>query len=260
MLRRLLGWPGETLRFLREKPSRLLVILATFVVGGIAGLPFGEDLYQYTWTDSRFCDDCHIHDYANEAWERSVHSELTTCHDCHRVPISHYPHNLWLTVFDRPEQGEIERPAIGKIICEQCHADAGADDVLTGPMSEELRQEIVRIDNSPLHKLHMEAEDRDPGKYRGASDHAGSEGKDATADHSGDHTTPDGDSIEGAITCLDCHGSAEGEAHQFVARTEVCEECHENQVVGGGRAASVSCRDCHFAGFLGTILTEAAAP
>ena len=235
MLRRLLGWPGDTWRFLRAEPVRMGVVVAMFVVGGLAGMPFGEDLYRYTWADSRFCDDCHVHDYANEAWARSVHSELTTCHDCHRVPISHYPHNLWLAAFDRPERGDIERPGIESVICEQCHADSGSEEVLTGPMSAALRREIVHIDRSPLHTLHLESEGRDPGSYRGAGGAA------------------DEDSGARTITCLDCHGSERGEAHQFVATPGVCEECHENQVLGGARGAMISCRDCHFAGFLGTV-------
>ncbi len=249
MIRGLLGWPTDTLRFLCEKPARLAVILSAFVIGGIAGMPYGEGLYRYTWTDSRFCDDCHAHDYANEAWAKSVHANLTTCHDCHRVPISHYPVNLWLAAFDRPQsQSDIHRPKIAAVVCEQCHSDAGADEVLTGPMSQTLRKEVVHIDRSPLHQLHMDAETRDPGSYRGAG--------------GGFEEDAEGDDSAGAqaITCLDCHGSATDQAHQFVARPEVCEECHENQVLSGVRTVALSCRDCHFSGFLGTTSASVAAP
>ena len=234
MFRRVRGWIRDSRAHLKEKPARALVVAGALLAGGLVGMPTGEGLYQYTWADSRFCDDCHVHDYANRAWERSVHAGLTTCHDCHRVPISHYPRNLWLAAFDRPQsQEDIHRPEVETVICAQCHLAEGADEPLTGPMSQELREQVVQVDESPLHKLHMEADGRDPGAYRGA----------------GDET----EGLGAPIPCVDCHGSAEDQAHEFTATARGCIECHENQRVEGLAAELIDCRECHFDGFLGSV-------
>ena len=153
----------ESLAWLRAHPVSALVVLAAFVAGSISGAPAGEQLFRYTWTDADFCDDCHVHDYANEAWARSVHAGLTTCHDCHRVPIRHYPKNLWTTVFDPPEgEEDIHPPDVANVVCEQCHAEAGLDEVLTGPMRQDVRRRIVKIDDSPGHRRHLDSETRAP--------------------------------------------------------------------------------------------------
>ena len=238
MLRRLLGWAHNSRAHLLERPLRSVVFGVALLLGGLTGIPSGESLYQYTWSDSRFCDDCHVHDYANRAWDRSVHAGLTTCHDCHRVPISHYPRNLWLAVFDRPQsQKDIHRPDVEVIICAQCHLHEGQGEPLTGPMSDAVRRQVVKVDDSPLHKLHLEAEGRDPGAYRGAGDDT----EPQSDDDGHDPTT---------IGCLDCHGSAEDEAHQFTATGRSCIECHEHQRVEGLAAEMIDCRECHFDGFL----------
>lgn len=251
MLRRLRDWIRGSRDHLNERPGRAVIVGLALLFGGLAGMPSGEGLYQYTWTDSRFCDDCHVHDYANRAWERSVHAGLTTCHDCHRVPISHYPRNLWLAAFDRPQsQLDIHRPNVEIVICAQCHMAEGLEEVLTGPMSDAVRRKVVKIDDSPLHQLHLEAESRDPGAYRGAGDgtetgHGTRTDDDTAGSEHGEAPT--------TIGCLDCHGSAEDQAHQFTATARGCVECHDNQRVEGLSAQLIDCRECHFDGFLGSV-------
>ena len=236
MVRGLRSWVRGSAAHLRERPARLVFVVCALLAGGLAGIPTGEGVYRYTWTDSRFCDDCHVHDYANEAWEKSVHAGLTTCHDCHRVPISHYPRNLWLAAFDRPQGREdIHRPHVETVICSQCHLREGLSEKLTGPMPQAVRRRVVKIDDSELHRVHLDAENRSPGAYRGAGD-------DVAAD-----TEP------ASIDCVDCHGSAEDQAHQFTATARGCVECHEHQAVEGLGAALIDCRECHFDGFLGTV-------
>ena len=243
MLRRLLGWAHQSRAHLLERPIRSVAFGLALFIGGLTGIPSGESLYRYTWTDSRFCDDCHVHDYANRAWERSVHADLTTCHDCHRVPISHYPRNLWLAAFDRPQsQKDIHRPELEVVICAQCHLREGLEEPLTGPMADAVRRQVVKVDDSPLHTLHLEAEGRDPGAYRGAGDDT----------ESGEvmHEDREAGASSDTITCVDCHSSAEDQAHQFTATGRSCVECHENQRVKGPAAEMIDCRECHFDGFL----------
>jgi len=222
----------ESLAWLRAHPVSALVVLAAFVAGSISGAPAGEQLFRYTWTDADFCDDCHVHDYANEAWARSVHAGLTTCHDCHRVPIRHYPKNLWTTVFDPPEgEEDIHPPDVANVVCEQCHAEAGLDEVLTGPMRQDVRRRIVKIDDSPGHRRHLDSETRHPGAYRGGDE-------------------PDSRSEE-PITCMDCHGAESNRAHRFESSSKNCVECHEDQEMMAGKP--LNCRECHFEEFLGGL-------
>lgn len=221
-------------RFLTASPVRLALIGAAFAGGVVAGAPVQRAVFHYQWVDPAFCDDCHAHDYANEAWASSLHADLTTCHDCHKVPIRHYPHNLWMMITDRPETAEdIKRPDIPMVVCEQCHTASGAEEPLSGPMPDALRDNVVKVDNSPLHRAHLDSETRNPGTWRGGE--AGSDVDEA-----------------GEITCMDCHGQDNNRAHQFLATQENCVTCHEGQAHRSEGMASLECRDCHFGGFVGT--------
>lgn len=243
-------WLRSTVSFLRERPARLLGVTGALVAGTVAGIPAGDEVYTYLWADYRFCNDCHVHDYANEAYEDSVHFGLTTCHDCHLVPIRHYPRNLWLTLFDRPESAEdIHRPDVESLICTRCHSADTDDQPLTGPMGEEMRAMVVKIDDSPMHLLHMRSETRDPGAYRGgAHEDAASDAEDKHV--SGIHgVVADWDA--GVITCMDCHGAESNRAHSFGAKTANCVACHQGVAPEGSQISQLECRECHFAGFVG---------
>ncbi|MBT3221027.1 MAG: hypothetical protein HN348_18245 [Proteobacteria bacterium] len=222
--------------FVIGRRYRLPLFLVAGFVGAVSAVPVGDAAFRYTWVDHRFCDDCHVHDYANQAFARSIHVGLTTCHDCHRVPLRHYPKNLWLTLFDRPSgQADIHLPDVATVVCEQCHS-LKAHEPLTGPLSDELRTQIVKIDDSPLHRLHMDSESRFPGAYRGGGDAVESLGHDG---------------VKSGISCMDCHGAESNRAHRFEATMDNCIQCHEHQQLERPRLADLSCRECHFAGFLG---------
>lgn len=229
-MRRLWAWLRALLGWTLHTPAALGLSVVGLVLGGVAGKPVGDATYTYMWRDARFCDDCHVHDYANDNFAKSVHARLTTCHDCHRVPIRHYPKNLWVTVTDTPETPEdIPKAEVGVIICEQCHSAVGAEEPLTGPMPEEIRAHVVRIDDSPLHQRHLSAEDRDPGRYRGGK----------------------GDEAAGEIECLDCHGGEDQQVHRFGVDDSPCTECHQDLAPKDEVGNPLSCLDCHARGFLG---------
>lgn len=240
MIRGLLAWLRATLAWLIANPASLLVVLAGFLGGSVSGKPVADALYGYMWSDAQFCDDCHVHDWANERWAASVHGTLTTCHDCHRVPIRHYPMNLAVTILDTPETPEdIPKAEVKMVICEQCHSQVGAEEELTGPMPPAVREQVVRIDHSPLHRTHLDAEFRKPGAYKG-----GKPGVD------GEHTEAlEGE--EGKITCLDCHGGEDLNVHRFVATSADCEECHHDIAPKDEAGNELSCLDCHGRGFVG---------
>ena len=215
-------WLREALRFLGSNPAALALVGGAAASGGLLGVLPGTAIYDYMWRDPRFCGDCHVHDYANENWDRSVHAQLTTCHDCHRVPIRHYPRNLYKTVFVRPQTPEdVPAAHVEPVLCEQCHATDGGHEPLTGPMPAELRAYVAKVDGSPLHAAHLES------KWEDA-----------------------------AIVCLDCHGGRDLEVHTFRATSLDCAPCHASYAPTDEHGADLSCLDCHGTGFLGSRPTE----
>jgi hypothetical protein len=219
----------SNLAWLLANPASAAVVGVSLLGGSLAGVPVANQAYTYMWRDPDFCADCHVHDYANEAWAHSVHSRLTTCHDCHEVPIHHYPINLYRMVFDRPRTPEDIPPAdVGIVLCEQCHT-GGQDKPLTGPLTTELRAQVVHIDDSPLHRVHLDAKNRRPSTYQGGHP----------------------DEPAGRIECLDCHGGADRQVHRFTSTSEECEACHQDLRPADESGRSMNCIDCHARGFVG---------
>ena len=207
-----------------------VVLIGALVLGGLAGHPLGNRVYDYQWSDARFCNDCHAHDYASEAWERSAHAGLTTCHDCHRVPIRHYPRNLWVMLTRPPERPEdIPHPEVPTVVCEQCHVGLCDQEALTGPMGAALCDQVVKVERTPSHLAHLEAERRLPGRVATEA---------------------------GRIECGDCHSGRIDDPHRFETRRAACVACHEEH--RGSTVGGLPCRQCHGAGFLAAGAPEGA--
>jgi hypothetical protein len=201
----------------------VVTLLLACVLGGIVGRPLGERIYAYQWSDARFCNDCHAHDYANEAWERSAHAGLTTCHDCHRVPIRHYPRNLWVTITTPPKTPQdIPHPEVPVVICEQCHVGRCDPHELSGPMDATLCDQVVKVDGSRLHAAHLDA----------------------------DHAEPGGGPSDERVVCEDCHGGRVDEPHRFESSRVACTRCHEDHEAE--TVAGLPCRQCHGGDFFAT--------
>jgi len=271
-LRALGRWLVESGHHLMSHPLHLAGVGLALVLGAVAGIPAGEGGYHYVWRDPHFCNDCHVHDYADESYFRSVHAGLTTCHDCHRVPIMHYPRNLVLTPGMYGQDEELEHaPHVEEVICSACHTRDGHGE-LTGPMTADVLTRVVKVDASPLHRVHLDATSSDPGAGRGGGEahpsgetHHGAEtgeahgedpgGQDHGSDgaHGGDedHGAHGGD--EGPITCMDCHGGPSNRAHRFPANRESCLQCHEGISESSGRLSDLQCHECHFEGFVGSV-------
>jgi len=253
MLATLLSWFRDTGRFLASHPGPLALVVTGLLGGVISGLPVGDAMFTYMWRNPSFCDDCHVHDFANEACFRSVHGGVTTCHDCHKVPVRHYPRNLWVTVFDTHEtRSDIPTPHLPLVVCGQCHLSTQEEEPLTGPLTDEDRKHVVKIDDAPLHRAHLDAKQRKPSGYHGGTDQP------PRANRSGAEDEPD--PTAGAITCLDCHGSDEGEAHQFTATRNDCVSCHGELELPKGHLTTVDCTQCHLEGFLAPERTASATP
>ncbi len=243
---RLLAWLKDTRVWLFAHPVILVMVVLSGAAGGAAGVPAGDQMYMYMWRDPRFCDDCHVHDYANERWAASVHGKLTTCHDCHRVAIRHYPLNLVVTLFDTPKKPEdIPLAEVAMVVCEQCHISEGEEEPLTGPMTAELRALVPKVDNSPLHKAHLHAKTRKPSAYKGGTGEVE------------EHRETDPDRF---VVCLDCHGGSRLNVHRFVAVSEECEVCHEGIRPKDESGRNLECLDCHARGFEGTANAQGEAP
>lgn len=233
----------------------MLTAVTCLAAGLGVGLVPERQVFNYLWADPSFCGSCHAHDYANEAFDRSVHAGLTTCHDCHLVPISHYPHNLWMMLTDRPQTpDDIAKAEIPTIVCTQCHSKEGTDQELTGPMPDALRQRVVKVDSSPLHQIHMRSETRRPTPRQGGGETDLGEAPGVGGLHL---ETASWD--KGTIACTDCHGLEGERAHQFTAARDLCLDCHEDTQLHGGSMATADCRQCHLGGFLAASETAAAA-
>jgi hypothetical protein len=227
------------------------------VAGGATGMPVEEKVYDYMWRDPNFCDDCHVHDYANEAYAASIHGGVTTCHDCHLVPIRHYPRNLFVTALMPPQGPEdIHPPQVANVICTRCHSTEGQDEPLTGPMSEAVRASTVKIDDSELHRVHLSSKHRLPSTWQGGTEPA--PGNAGTGPLIAPFVRPSWDA--GEIQCADCHGADPNRAHQFTASRDNCLACHGDLHVDTGRLVDLDCRQCHLSGFLAGTLREKEPP
>ena len=253
LFRRIGSWLRDSGRHLLTSPVHLAIVGVALVLGALAGVPAGEGAYHYVWRDPHFCNDCHVHDYADESYFRSVHADVTTCHDCHRVPLMHYPRNLVMTPGLYGSEEQLEHvPHVDEVICSACHV-ADAHGHLTGPMTDEVLTRVVKIDQSPLHRVHLDAAVSDPGTGRGGGESHGEAAEGHGEAHGTDGGAHGGSGEEGAITCMDCHGGPSNRAHRFPANRDNCLQCHEGISESAGRLSELQCHECHFEGFVGGV-------
>jgi len=253
------NWTVGSWRFLREEPARLGVIGIAFGAGILAGLPPAQAAFNYTWRDPDFCDDCHVHDYANEAYWRSAHAHVAVCHDCHKVPVMHYPIELYGLIFHEyngPE--DFRAPKIQAVDCYMCHLTNPDHVDLTGPMTDDLLDKVVKIDGSPLHVAHMNAESRWPTPQAGGPKDP--QGDPVPLERTEHDLRFHNEAQPTVISCQDCHGAEDNRAHRFEARRDNCLSCHTEIEQAEGRLAAVECYECHYKGFAGGEVEEGEQP
>ncbi len=263
LIRRILGFPKRALGWTNSwfglNRSAWLLTIPVLLASAAVGSKVGYEGYRYAWIAPNFCNTCHIHDYALEDWRHSIHGDVVTCHDCHKVPLFHYTKTLLHTFYKRPSFPEDlhELPRIPSRSCESCHLQVSAEfEDLSSPMPEEVFDLIVRVDESPAHMLHMKASSRDPGAERGG------EGGAPHREHRLSQHGPTAGELgigSDVIECIDCHGSEANRFHNFFARDENCVQCHEDLTIRGEHLGDFDCRHCHFQDFLppyGVIRTE----
>jgi hypothetical protein len=246
--------------------KRLLVCLLpllkfmapTLIVGGVIGIYPGYKAYEYTWVESGFCTQCHIHDYANVSWKKSIHGAVTTCHDCHHQPLVQYFQEAAALVLDKPQFPSDMRhvPHIDKHLCETCHWDFGTKgrpDV-AGPLSAHDLMDLPKVSNTHLHKLHLAKKVKLPlPKGQSLSLQKGVDlVKNTMIDHTPGHQQT-GEWPERAVTCVDCHGGIANRAHNFGATDIACVRCHnakDNRFSPTHVQSKHGCRGCHFMEFM----------
>ncbi len=117
LFERLVVWYSEKI----SRKARIIIVV--FILLFVTGIGFtGYKINDYFEHDPNACALCHVHDYANEAWAKSVHKEVT-CHECHHSTKKEQVVQLYRFVFMgqkmvEPRHGQI---IVAWKICIQCH-------------------------------------------------------------------------------------------------------------------------------------------
>ena len=234
--------------------SALFVFLAPSMLGGLLiGAYPGYMAYEYAWKNANFCISCHVHDYATVGWKKSIHGDLTTCHDCHHQPLKAYVKEMWVMLTKSPHFPEDlhHTPYVRQDLCASCHLSGHQDrSTLTGPMPIEDIYLIPKVDRSVLHKIHLDKK-TDLVLLNSQELSSGERAADP-------HATRELSREKGAqrmITCADCHGGPTNRGHNFGAADLTCIRCHETHKQNKfGR--SFGCQSCHFQDFLAPVTSE----
>ena len=238
----------------------IIVFIAPWLlVGALVGSYPGYKLYQYVWNDAAFCTSCHVHDYASVGWKKSIHGQLTTCHDCHHQPLVDYARETILLVTKQPKfpKDLHHTPHVAADLCEACHmTEPEQTSSLAGPLSSQKAElkRLPKVDQLYLHALHLRMETRMPlpkmfplgqeknfGTFEPQKDESGAEG------HREAKT-----STKRNVTCMDCHGGPANRAHDFSVADRSCVRCHAS-THRTELVKNFGCRNCHYQDFLTPI-------
>ena len=222
-----------------------------FLVAAVPGGFLGYKGYHFAWTDPRFCFLCHIHDYAVVTWKKSVHGDVTTCHDCHHMALFHYTYigaQAFLNPPNYPEDLE-HPPSIPDDLCAKCHLRGTARrENWTLPFQFDKLKKIPTIDVTAGHRWHLAAQTVKPTP-------------EALKDRSAKVNVEEGFQIRGVINCWRCHGSEFNRAHQYRATDVNCRSCHaESHLSKQLKFVSTDCLLCHINAFVLDYRNPASKP
>lgn len=228
----------------------LIILLPSILAGMLVGAYPGYKMYEYTWKDPNFCMVCHVHDYATVGWQKSIHGQKTTCHDCHHQPLRAYLKEMYVMITKRPKfpLDLHHTPYVKEELCAACHLALDSDhSTITGPMSYLEIQKIPKVDTSYLHKIHLEK--RTKLTLLNAAVIPEDQRSDTPVPFK---ELPRVEGVERKIVCADCHGGPMNRGHSFSAVEIACVRCHEKKhssnIVG-----AYGCRQCHFSDFLAPV-------
>ena len=222
--------------------SRLFIATCVvFLVAMIPGGFLGHMAYQFAWTDPRFCFTCHIHDYAVMSWKRSVHGDVTTCHDCHHMGLLLYPYMGIRTFINPPKYPDelAHIPYVPNDLCIQCHIRGAIKrENWTMPFQYDKLKRIPTIDITAGHRWHLGSKTDKPVP-------------EVLTDTSAKESVEKGFMPKGMINCMHCHGSAPNRPHNYRATDTNCRGCHaESHLSEQLRFAGTDCLVCHINAFV----------
>ncbi|MBK9294988.1 MAG: hypothetical protein IPM57_11215 [Oligoflexia bacterium] len=238
---------------IKKLKAFLILTLPSLSLGLVAGLYPGYKTYEYVWKNADFCLSCHVHDYATVGWQKSIHGQYTTCHDCHHQPLRAYIKEAYVMIKHRPKfpKDLHHTPYVKDNLCEACHINSPESyDTLTGPMPHSEIAKIPKIDASILHKKHMAAKTN----FSLLNSHALTE-QERDSNPEPLKVLPKTKAELRAIVCADCHGGPTNRGHNFSASDISCMRCHTS-VHNSKMVKEHGCRSCHFQDFLAPIKSK----
>ena len=235
-----------------ERLKTLVIALAPPIIFGmLLGIYPGYMVYKYVWKDARFCTTCHVHDYATVGWSKSIHGQMTTCHDCHHQPLRAYMIEA-LTMVKKPPRFPADldhTPYVKKDLCAACHLTHPHDQsTVTGPMEEEEIDKLPKVDRSYLHRVHLE-------KFTNLTSLNSHELTKQERSMTPEPVTelPRTEGPKRSIECSDCHGGPTNRGHNFSVVDVSCVRCHSSQHHESKALQMQGCRTCHFQDFLAPV-------
>lgn len=215
--------------------------LAAFLVAALPGGYFGYEAYRFAWTDPRFCFTCHIHDYANIEWKKSVHGDTTTCHDCHHIPLLHYTYIGAKALLDAPEYpNDLKHPpSIPDDLCIKCHVRSVIKrENWTLPLQFDKLKKIPAIDFTAGHRWHTASETTKPEPA-------------VLLDKTAKEAVQEGFQPRHILNCWRCHGAEHNRAHQYKATNYNCRSCHaDSHLAEQLKFVGADCLLCHINAFV----------
>lgn len=212
------------IRFIESaKPIVILLIAVVVVMGAVTGYKY----YQYTESDPRYCELCHIMKEPIKSWQKSAHRDAV-CQRCHSMNLLEQNRLLLGYVV----QGGTSLPPQkhGRVTpwdsCTSCHLDEAA-------------QGSITLRKSYGHARHVFMEKIDCSKCHTAALH------NFTPDEKNCLVCHTDKGVHGmgmeSFACLSCH--IYGEAPSM-PKKERCVTCHKD-IPASGFMSKVDCRNCH---------------
>ena len=225
----------------RSPRNTAVIALVVFVLAAVPGGYLGYRAYHFAWTDARFCFACHIHDYAVNEWKRSAHGDVTTCHDCHHMPLLHYTYVGARALFNRPSYpDDLENPpSIPDELCMQCHVRGAIQrSSWTLPFQYDSLKRIPAIDVTAGHRWHTASKTIEPVAR-------------ILLDDSAKEAVKRGFEPRHELNCWRCHGSEGNRYHQYRATNVNCRSCHaDSHLKDQLKFTGTDCLLCHINAFV----------
>ena len=212
------------IRFIEtSKPVVIVLILAVMTMAVITGHKY----YQFTKSDPRFCELCHLMKEPIKSWQQSAHKD-TVCQTCHSMSLLAQNRLLlgYIVSGDKARTPQKHGRLTPWNSCNRCHLD-------------EATQGSITLRKSYGHAKHVFMEKIECKKCHTADMH------DFHPDEKNCLLCHKDKGVHGigmeSFACLNCHVYGETTA---MPKKERCLKCHKDIPVRGPMS-TVDCRNCH---------------